>query len=147
MGSGSSGANSSNNTQTPSNAPLSSEVLSFISLYDREESHLINPNKLFALLKSAGFYKYVGSMSAPPCISGITWLISDKPATISPEDLLIWRLLINGGKPNNREVSRSLPTINYYPNKCLQGPLRLTQVNAAALYLATTALLILLLQS
>lgn len=66
---------------------------------------------------------YVGSMSSPPCMPGVVWLVADTPASISSSDLTIWRMLINEGKPNNREVQHSsTPKVKYFPNKCLQKP-------------------------
>ena len=70
-------------------------------------------------------------MTSPPCMNGVIWLVADRPALISPSDLTLWRVLINQGKPNNREVTTSHPHIVHYPNQCLQGALKLASLKSA----------------
>lgn len=45
-------------------------------------------------------YSYVGSLTTPPCTTGIQWFVFDEPVTISPEDLHILRQSV-ALHPNN----------------------------------------------
>jgi carbonic anhydrase len=45
----------------------------------------INPGDL--LPRDAGYYMYAGSLTAPPCTEGVTWLILKTPVDISAEQI------------------------------------------------------------
>jgi carbonic anhydrase len=45
----------------------------------------MNPAGL--LPRDAGYYRYEGSVTAPPCTEGVTWFVLKTPVEISPEQI------------------------------------------------------------
>lgn len=81
------------------------------------------------MLKEAGVYRYRGSLSTPPCLGEVTWLVADKVMMISQEDLVLWRVVINEGRPNNRaQVPLAGRQVTYFAAHCREELLEIDQV-------------------
>lgn len=53
-----------------------------------QEYTLIKPANIANLLpKSHAFYRFSGSLTTPPCSEGVTWLVLQKPMTLSTDQL------------------------------------------------------------
>jgi len=39
------------------------------------------------------YYKYMGSLTAPPCSEGVTWYVLKTPLDISPEEIHVFAKL------------------------------------------------------
>ncbi len=54
------------------------------------------------LPKDSGYYKFMGSLTTPPCTEGVQWLVYKKPLSVSKDQ--INRFFNIFGFPNNRPV-------------------------------------------
>jgi carbonic anhydrase len=67
-------------------------------------SATIDPDQL---LSSGPYYRYMGSLTTPPCSEGLTWSVFEKPITASKDQILAFaKLFANNARPvqplNNR---------------------------------------------
>lgn len=53
------------------------------------QSTSINVNGLLPVSK--GYYRYMGSLTAPPCTEGVEWLILKEPISVSIEQLAVYK--------------------------------------------------------
>jgi carbonic anhydrase len=59
------------------------------------------------LPRSTGHYRYVGSLTTPPCTEGVKWIVMKDPVTVSDEDMAQFAERIHF---NARLVQRRVPT-------------------------------------
>ena len=72
----------------------------------------VNPADL--LPAQRGYYRYVGSETAPPCTEGVDWIILRQPVEVSAAQLALWKSRfadnMRAAQPQNgRPVLESLP--------------------------------------
>jgi carbonic anhydrase len=59
--------------------------------------------------KSRGFFRYMGSLTTPPCSEGLTWTVFREPVEASPEQIRQFAALFaNNARPVQKRNSRSL---------------------------------------
>ncbi|OIT40378.1 PREDICTED: alpha carbonic anhydrase 4-like [Nicotiana attenuata] len=54
------------------------------------------------------FYRYIGSLTVPPCTEGITWTVLHKARTVSMEQLMAYRSAVHDGFEANARPVQSL---------------------------------------
>jgi carbonic anhydrase len=70
------------------------------------QSTSINVNGLLPVSK--GYYRYMGSLTAPPCTEGVEWLILKEPISVSTEQLAVY-------KKSFSDNSRAAQPVNQRP--------------------------------
>ena len=61
------------------------------------------------------YYSYSGSLTAPPCTEGITWLVLTEPLNLSETQIDQWKTEFGLGDPNNAFNARPLQNLNGRP--------------------------------
>jgi carbonic anhydrase len=67
----------------------------------------IDPNAFLPVIKTT--YRYEGSLTTPPCVEGVEWLLMTEPVSVSPEQVEAFRSIYDmNARPiqpiNGREV-------------------------------------------
>lgn len=59
--------------------------------------------------KSGGYFRYMGSLTTPPCAEGLTWTVFKEPIEASPEQITQFaKLFANNARPTQRLNNRFL---------------------------------------
>jgi carbonic anhydrase len=58
------------------------------------------------LPSSTAHYRYVGSLTTPPCTEGVQWVVMTQPVTVSDEDLAQFAAQVSF---NSRYTQRNVP--------------------------------------
>ncbi len=67
---------------------------------------IINARDLIPL--DSGFYRYMGSLTTPPCSEGVNWFVMKKPITASKEQLDKFRSIMEGNNRPTQPVNQRL---------------------------------------
>lgn len=82
---------------------LSQLAANISSLRNQGDEHrhagVINPNEI--KISGRRFYKYIGSLTVPPCTEGVVWTISKKIRTISMDQVKLLRDAVHDYAENN----------------------------------------------
>ncbi|XP_073820417.1 putative carbonic anhydrase 3 [Musca autumnalis] len=65
------------------------------SHFKLENFQLANLFGGLANLNKGSFYSYLGSLTTPPCSEAVTWIIYDKPLDINPQELVLFRFVLD----------------------------------------------------
>lgn len=90
---------------------------------DEKSLGIIDPSEIE--LGGPMYYRYIGSLTAPPCTEGVIWTISKKIKTVSREQV---NLLVNSVQYYARRNARPLQPLNnreiqlYVPNAYINKP-------------------------
>ncbi|XP_031399232.1 alpha carbonic anhydrase 7-like [Punica granatum] len=96
---------------------LMGHVRSMIDKHEERTMGVINPEDI----KMGGkkYYKYMGSLTVPPCTEGVIWIINKKLMTVSRDQVALLREAVhdyaeNNARPlqplNKREIHLHVPT-------------------------------------
>jgi len=94
-----------------------SKICSKFPLKKGEKAHInLSANDINNLLpKNREYYKFMGSLTTPPCTEGVTWIVFKTPVEMSTKQVKAFFDLY--GHPNDRPIQ---PTnnreITYYKN-------------------------------
>ncbi|KAJ7976736.1 Alpha carbonic anhydrase [Quillaja saponaria] len=100
--------------------PFLSRLFHHIKSIGKEERDLgiINPGDI--KFGSRKYYRYIGSLTVPPCTEGVTWTISKKVRTVSREQVRALREAIHDGFKANARPTQQLdgrPVLFYTPRE------------------------------
>ncbi|CAM1324142.1 CA4 (predicted) [Pycnogonum litorale] len=112
------------------------DSLSSIKHYKNQS--LIEPFRLLKLLpKEKDIYRYLGSLTTPPCFEAVVWNVFKSPVAISERQMKHFRTLIdNHGEPM---------VDNFRPTAPLNGrPISLEQISGATAHILTPINLIII---
>lgn len=68
----------------------------------------LDPYKAF-FPQEKGYFTYEGSLTTPPCTTGVRWVVHSTPVTVSAAQLHAFRASISSIPDNRLKVSRSVP--------------------------------------
>ncbi|KAK4281913.1 hypothetical protein QN277_013357 [Acacia crassicarpa] len=88
--------------------PLLSKLLPLIKSLGEEERDLgiLNPGDI--KFGSRKYYRYIGSLTIPPCTEGVTWTVVKKVRTASREQVRALRDAVNDGFEENSRPTQGL---------------------------------------
>lgn len=88
--------------------PLLSKLLNHIKTIGDKEIDLgiINPGDI--KFGSRKYYRYVGSLTTPPCTEGVTWTIVKKVRTVSQEQVRALKAAVHHGYEKNARPTQEL---------------------------------------
>lgn len=55
---------------------------------------MIDPSQLLPI--NQDYYSYIGSLTVPPCLEGVKWLVMANPITVSPPQMVMFRRAVGG---------------------------------------------------
>ncbi|PHT71476.1 hypothetical protein T459_26580 [Capsicum annuum] len=88
--------------------PFLNELIHHAKTVDRKGKKvgLVDPNKLG--VKAEPFYRYIGSLTVPPCTEGIVWNVLHQPRTVSMDQMMALRNAVNDGFQVNARPTQGL---------------------------------------
>ncbi|KAE8653867.1 Alpha carbonic anhydrase 4 [Hibiscus syriacus] len=100
--------------------PFLTRLLHHIKAVGHEEKDLgiINPGDI--KFGSRKYFRYIGSLTVPPCTEGVVWTIINKVRTVSRDQLRTLRDVVHDGFEANARPTQSLegrPVLFYTPRK------------------------------
>ncbi|XAR68476.1 Carbonate dehydratase [Bertholletia excelsa] len=98
--------------------PFLEKVVGHISTVTKEEKYLgiVNPGDI--KFGSRKYYRYIGSLTVPPCTEGVIWTIVKKVRTVSREQVRVLRDAVHDGYEANARPLQQLdgrPILLYEP--------------------------------
>ncbi|KAK9921013.1 hypothetical protein M0R45_029545 [Rubus argutus] len=69
---------------------------------------VIDPSELIKLGGNKNYYRYVGSLTIPPCTEGVIWIISKQIRTVSKEQINLLRVAVHDYADLNARPVQSL---------------------------------------
>ncbi|KAK4580748.1 hypothetical protein RGQ29_024411, partial [Quercus rubra] len=103
--------------------PLLTELLHHIKSVGKEEIDLGMMNPRAVNFESREYYRYIGSLTVPPCTEGVTWTIIKKVMTVSREQVAALRGAVHDGFESNSRPTQKLGEreVRFYRRKRLIG--------------------------
>ncbi|KAM0938959.1 putative carbonic anhydrase [Dioscorea sansibarensis] len=62
---------------------------------------VINPNNVVTLGSKDPYYRYIGSLTTPPCSEGVTWTIINKVGTVTDDQVKLFPDVQEEGSQEN----------------------------------------------
>ncbi|XP_030924487.1 alpha carbonic anhydrase 4-like [Quercus lobata] len=103
--------------------PLLTELFHHIKSVGEEEIDLGMMNPSAINFESKEYYRYIGSLTIPPCTEGVTWTIIKKVMTVSREQVAALRRAVHDGYESNSRPTQKLGEreVRFYTKKKLKG--------------------------
>ncbi|KAM3738953.1 hypothetical protein ACB098_09G168800 [Castanea mollissima] len=99
--------------------PLLTNLLHHIKSVGKEEINLGMMNPRAINFDSTEYYRYIGSLTTPPCTEGVTWTILKKVITVSREQVAALRGAVHAGFESNSRPTQELGgrAVHFYTEK------------------------------
>ncbi|KAK9755561.1 hypothetical protein RND81_01G034700 [Saponaria officinalis] len=70
------------------------------------DAGLINPNEI--TMRGKRYYRYIGSLTTPPCTEGVLWTVNQQIGTVSKEQVIILREAVHDHAEKNARPRQAL---------------------------------------
>ncbi|XP_050242495.1 alpha carbonic anhydrase 4-like [Quercus robur] len=99
--------------------PLLTNLFHHIKSVGKEEIDLGMMNPRAINFESKEYYRYIGSLTVPPCTEGVTWTIVKKVMTVSREQVAALRGAVHDGFESNSRPTQELGEreVRFYTEK------------------------------
>uniref|UniRef100_A0A7N0UC16 Carbonic anhydrase n=1 Tax=Kalanchoe fedtschenkoi TaxID=63787 RepID=A0A7N0UC16_KALFE len=106
--------------------PFLSELLKNVRLTNEHGVKEVDPNEI----RMAGhrYYRYVGSLTVPPCTEGVIWTINKKVKTVSREQLASLREAVHDYAESNARPVQALNNRRIYSSSATQIATRVDSI-------------------
>ncbi|GAA0187329.1 dehydratase [Lithospermum erythrorhizon] len=78
---------------------LTPTIKTMIDLHEERHLELVDPRRI--KINNKRFYRYLGSLTVPPCTEGVIWTISKKIMTVSKDQVMLLREAVHDSAENN----------------------------------------------
>jgi len=83
---------------------------------------MINPNEI--KMEGKKYYRYIGSLTTPPCTEGVLWTVNKQIGTVSRKQLTLLKEAVHDHAENNARPLQELNgrKVKFYVDEIMNNP-------------------------